>query len=60
MVLKCMKASSGDQFPIHKNIYLAIKGVKHSGSYAGYNNENVYSFTLFCQSVGYIAHLLFI
>ena len=47
MVLKCIKPSSGDWFPIHKNIYLAIKGVKHSGSYSGYDNKNVYSFTCF-------------
>ena len=45
--LKCIKLSSGDGFPIHKIIYLAIKGVKHSGSYLGYDNENVYSFTNF-------------
>ena len=47
MVLKCIKVSSGDWFPIHTNKYLVIKGVKHSGSYSGYDNENVYSFTLF-------------
>ena len=27
MVLKCIKVSSGDWFPIHKNEYLVIKGV---------------------------------
>ena len=35
MVLKCIKVSSGDWFPIHKNIYLAVKGVRISGSYFG-------------------------
>ena len=48
MVLKCRKLSSGDQFPIHKNIYLAIKGVRHFSGYSGYDNENVYSFISFC------------
>ena len=37
--------TSGDQLSVHKNIHLAIKGVRHSGSYSGYDNENVYSFT---------------
>ena len=48
MVLKCIKLSSGDQFSIHENKCLVIKGVKLSSGYSGYDNENVYSFTHFC------------
>ena len=48
MVLKCIKVSSGDWFPIHKNKQFVIKGVRLLGSYLGLDNENVYSFTLFC------------
>ena len=29
MVLKCINLSSGDWFPVHENIYLAIKGVSN-------------------------------
>ena len=29
MVLKCLKMSLGDQFSLHENLYLAIKGVRH-------------------------------
>ena len=29
MVLKCLKLSAGDQFSIHENIYLAIKGIRY-------------------------------
>ena len=48
MVLKYIKVSSGDRFPIHKNKQFVINGVKLLGSYLGLDNENVYSFTHFC------------
>ena len=48
MVLKCIILSSGYWFPIHKKIYLIIKGVRLCNSHLGLDNENVYSFTLFC------------
>ena len=48
MVLKCIKVSSGDHFSIHENKCLTIKGVRLFDSYLGLDNENAYSFTLFC------------
>ena len=48
MVLKCIKVSSGDQFSIHENKCLVMKGVILDDSYLRLGNENAYSFTLFC------------
>ena len=48
VVLKCIEMSSGDWFSVHKNKCLVIKGVRLYNSYLGLDNENVYSFTLFC------------
>ena len=60
MVLKCIKVKSGDRFSVHKNKCHVIKGFRLSNNYLGLDNENVYSFTLFCLPTGYSAQLLFI
>ena len=47
MVLKCMKVSSSDQIPIHKNRYFVIKVVGLLNYYLDLFHENVYNLTPF-------------